>query len=47
MRLETNPDLAGVRDAALLDLLPEDERAQWRTLWSDAAALWARAKTVP
>jgi hypothetical protein len=32
-------DLAGIRDKAGLDNLPDDERQQWRRLWDDVAAL--------
>ncbi len=34
-----DPDLAGVRDAAALDKLPESERADWKKLWADVDAL--------
>jgi serine/threonine-protein kinase len=40
-------DLASVRDRAALDRLPDDERQQWRALWSDVAALLAKAGTTP
>src|SRR5262249_2127276 len=36
-------DLAGVRDPAALDGLPEAERPGWRQWWSDVEALRARA----
>ena len=36
-------DLAGVRDPAALDRLPEPERADWQELWSEVEALRARA----
>ncbi len=32
-------DLAGVRDAAALEKLPESERADWQKLWADVDAL--------
>jgi hypothetical protein len=35
--------LAGVRDGAALDRLPEVERKQWRQMWADVEALRARA----
>ena len=47
MRLKSDPAFAGVRDAANLARLPEDEQARWRALWSDADALAARAKSLP
>jgi tetratricopeptide (TPR) repeat protein len=37
-----NPDLAGVRDRAALDRLPEAERKQWLKLWADVSALLER-----
>jgi hypothetical protein len=36
-------DLAGVRDKAELARLPEAERAAWRGLWADVAAMRQRA----
>jgi hypothetical protein len=46
---QADTDLAGIRDAKALGALPESERAAWRTLWSDVAALLekARAATEP
>ncbi len=41
-----DPALDGLRDATLLERLPQDERAQWLALWSDADALAAAAKTM-
>jgi Protein kinase domain len=38
-----HPDLAGVRDPAALDKLPEPERREGRKLWDDVAALHERA----
>jgi hypothetical protein len=32
-------DLAGVRNKAALDRLPDDERQAWRQLWDDVATL--------
>ena len=36
---QTDPDLAGVRDKAALEKLPDAERADWEKLWSDVAEL--------
>jgi tetratricopeptide (TPR) repeat protein len=36
-------DLAGVRDRAALDKLPQTERVQWAQLWGEVAALLAKA----
>jgi Tfp pilus assembly protein PilF len=36
---QSDPDLAGVRDRAALDKLPEAERQPWLTLWTDVARL--------
>ena len=41
---QQDPDLAGVRDPAALAELPEAERADWRKLWADAAALLKKAE---
>jgi tetratricopeptide (TPR) repeat protein len=38
---QTDDALAGVRDAAPLAKLPEDERKEWQRLWADVAALLA------
>jgi hypothetical protein len=38
-----DPDLTGVRDAAALGRLPEDERAGWQKLWADVDDLDLRA----
>ena len=38
---QTDPALAGVRDAAALAKLPEAERKEWQRLWADVAALSA------
>jgi serine/threonine-protein kinase len=40
-----NPDLAGLRDDALVERLPEDEREPWRALWRDVDSLSARARS--
>jgi tetratricopeptide (TPR) repeat protein len=40
---QQDADLAGVRDAADLDKLPEAERADWRKLWADVDALLKKA----
>lgn len=45
MQLRREPDLAGIRDAASLERLPADERAQWQALWSGAASLESRARS--
>jgi serine/threonine-protein kinase len=42
-----DPDLAGVRDPAALAGLPADERAAWRKLWADVAALLHKAGDSP
>jgi hypothetical protein len=34
---QTDPDLAGVRDAQTLARLAESERQHWQTLWADVA----------
>jgi hypothetical protein len=39
--------LACVRDEAELKKLPEAERAGWRKLWGDVAALQARLGDLP
>jgi tetratricopeptide (TPR) repeat protein len=41
--VETDTDLASIRDAEALEKLPEEERQAWTALWADVAAL--RAKT--
>jgi hypothetical protein len=41
---QQDADLAGVRDAAALDRLPEGERRAWRALWQDVEALLAKAR---
>lgn len=40
---QQDADLAGVRDAATLAKLPEDERKPWRELWDDVETLRQRA----
>jgi serine/threonine-protein kinase len=40
------PDLAGLRDAAPLERLPEAERQECQTLWQAVAALLRRAQTI-
>jgi hypothetical protein len=40
---QTDPDLAGVRDQALLAKLPEAERQEWAKLWAEVAALLVKA----
>jgi tetratricopeptide (TPR) repeat protein len=39
-----DPDLAGVREAALLEKLPKAEREGWRKLWKGVEQLLARAR---
>jgi lipoprotein NlpI len=39
-----DPDLAPVRDKGRLARLPDSERAQWRRLWDDVAALQSKAQ---
>jgi tetratricopeptide (TPR) repeat protein len=41
---QADADLAGVRDKGRLARLPEAERAAWRELWADVAALLKRAE---
>ena len=41
---KTDTDLAGLREADALAMLPEDERADWQALWSQVAALLGRAE---
>jgi WD40 repeat protein/Tfp pilus assembly protein PilF len=41
------PDLASVREARSLAVLPEQERAAWERLWSDLAAVRQRFDSVP
>jgi tetratricopeptide (TPR) repeat protein len=41
---QTDPDLAGIRDSAALARLPAEERAAWRKLWADVAALLKKAE---
>jgi Flp pilus assembly protein TadD len=36
---QKDTDLAGVRDDAALEKLPEGERAEWKKLWAEVAAL--------
>jgi serine/threonine-protein kinase len=40
---QKDTDLAGVRDKAALDKLPEAERKEWANFWADVAALLAKA----
>jgi serine/threonine-protein kinase len=42
---KVDPDLAALRDDALLERLPEDEQASWRELWRDVDALSQRARS--
>jgi tetratricopeptide (TPR) repeat protein len=36
---QKDTDLTGVRDEAALEKLPEGERAEWKNLWADVAAM--------
>lgn len=48
LRLMLNDrDLASVRDAAALALLPEAERAEWQRFWADVAATLTKAEAAP
>jgi serine/threonine-protein kinase len=44
---QKDSDLAGVRDAAALEKLPQAERAAWRELWKGLADLLDRTKDPP
>jgi serine/threonine-protein kinase len=44
---QSDPDLAGVRDAETLDKLPDAERVQWRALWDEMGRLLKSATTTP
>jgi hypothetical protein len=39
------PDLAGLRDAEVLEKLREEERKEWRQLWADVAALLKKVES--
>jgi hypothetical protein len=41
---QKDADLAGVRDAAALEALPEGERAEWKKLWADVAGLLKKCR---
>jgi hypothetical protein len=41
---QRDADLAGVRDAGAVARLPAEERAAWRELWADVAAVLAQAR---
>jgi hypothetical protein len=43
----TDPDLAGVREPAALQKLPEAEQAEWRALWAAVDALQRRTAMPP
>jgi hypothetical protein len=45
--LRTHDDLAGVRDAKALELLPESERTEWQRLWADVASLLGQLEDKP
>jgi eukaryotic-like serine/threonine-protein kinase len=42
----TDSELASIRDAAVLDKIPADERKDWRDLWSEVDALLAKARAA-
>jgi hypothetical protein len=42
--LQTDPDLAGLRDPAPLAKLPDPEQEVCRKLWADVAALLKKAQ---
>jgi hypothetical protein len=44
---QSNRDLAGVRDAKALEVLPEAERAAWRALWAEVDRLLEKSATTP
>jgi hypothetical protein len=44
---QTDSDLAGIRDAATLAALPEEEQSTFTQLWDDVAALLKRAEEKP
>jgi tetratricopeptide (TPR) repeat protein len=44
---QTDPDLAGMRDAAALGGLPQTERADWQRLWANVAALLKQLDEPP
>jgi Tfp pilus assembly protein PilF len=41
---QSNPNLAGVRDRAFLDQMPEAERTQWQKLWASVKTLRKSAR---
>jgi tetratricopeptide (TPR) repeat protein len=43
---QSDPDLAGVRDATALDKLSAEEREAWRKLWADAEALLQKGREM-
>jgi eukaryotic-like serine/threonine-protein kinase len=43
---QDDTDLTGIRDDKAIAALPESERAAWRTLWADVAALLEKARAV-
>ena len=42
---QEDADLAGVRDAAALDKMPESERGDWKKLWADVGKLLKKSNT--
>lgn len=45
--LRSDPTFSRLRDEIAVARLPEDERAEWRALWTDVDALSARARSNP
>jgi serine/threonine-protein kinase len=43
-RWQRDPDLAGLRDAAALEKLPEVERAAWNGFWKDVSSLLEKTR---
>jgi serine/threonine-protein kinase len=41
---QTDPDLAGIRDAEAIAKLPKDERSAWHALWADVDALLKKSE---
>jgi tetratricopeptide (TPR) repeat protein len=42
---QQDPDLAGIRDAAVLAKLPGDERKEWQALWARVPQVWTVVPT--
>ena len=41
---QQDPDLAGIRDSALLSRIPSDEQAELSVFWAEVQALLAKAE---